>query len=60
MKLGNLVADRWLDGRGSGKTLSSAVTGEPVATLSSDGIDFAAMLEHARQFGGANLHPRPR
>ena len=55
MKLGNLVADRWLDGRGSGKTLSSAVTGEPVATLSSDGIDFAAMLEHARQVGGANL-----
>ncbi len=55
MKLGNLVADRWLDGGGSGKTLSSAVTGEPVATLSSDGIDFAAMLDHARRVGGANL-----
>ncbi len=55
MRLGNLVADRWQDGRGSGKTLSSAVTGEPVATLSSDGIDFAAMLDHARRVGGANL-----
>ena len=55
MKLGNLVADRWLDGSGSGRTLTSAVTGEPVASLTSDGIDFAAMLEHARRVGGAGL-----
>lgn len=55
MKLGNFVADGWLDGHGPGKPLASAVTGAPVAAISSDGIDFAAMLDHARQVGGANL-----
>ncbi len=55
MKLGNLAQDRWIEGDGNGKALSSAVTGEPIANITSDGLDFRAMLEHARKVGGANL-----
>ena len=49
MKLGNLAEDRWIEGAGDGKALSSAVTGEPIARISSDGLDFRGMLEHARK-----------
>ena len=55
MKLGNLAQDRWIEGDGDGKALSSAVTGEPIASISSDGLDFRGMLEHARTVGGAHL-----
>jgi len=55
MKLGNLVLDRWVEGDGDGTTLSSAVTGEPVAKITSEGIDFADVLTHARRVGGPNL-----
>jgi oxepin-CoA hydrolase/3-oxo-5,6-dehydrosuberyl-CoA semialdehyde dehydrogenase len=55
MKLGNLVQDRWVEGDGDGRVLTSAVTGDPVATITSDGIDFAAMLNHAKSVGGPNL-----
>ena len=55
MKLGNLVQDRWVDGGGEGRVLTSAVSGEPVATISSDGLDFGAILGHAKSVGGPNL-----
>ena len=55
MKLGNLALDRWIEGDGNGKTLTSAVSGDPVAAITSDGLDFGAMLEHARKVGGPNL-----
>jgi oxepin-CoA hydrolase/3-oxo-5,6-dehydrosuberyl-CoA semialdehyde dehydrogenase len=55
MKLGNLAEDRWIEGGGDGKSLNSAVTGEPVASITSDGLDFRGMLEHARKVGGDNL-----
>ena len=55
MKLGNLAQDRWIQGDGDGQPLSSAVTGEPIATISSDGLDFRGMIEHARTIGGRNL-----
>ncbi|MDH3304314.1 MAG: phenylacetic acid degradation bifunctional protein PaaZ [Gammaproteobacteria bacterium] len=55
MKLGNLVKDRWVEGDGDGTVLTSAVSGEPVATITSDGLDFAEMLGYARTVGGKNL-----
>ena len=55
MKLGNLAQDRWIEGDGDGKALSSAVTGDPIASITSDGLDFRGMLEHARKVGGTNL-----
>lgn len=55
MKLGNLVKDQWVEGDGDGTVLTSAVNGDPVASITSEGLDFHGMLEHARNVGGANL-----
>ncbi|MDX1515929.1 MAG: phenylacetic acid degradation bifunctional protein PaaZ [Woeseiaceae bacterium] len=55
MKLGNLVQDRWVEGHGDGRPLASAVSGDTLAHISSDGLDFADMLDYARTVGGANL-----
>jgi oxepin-CoA hydrolase/3-oxo-5,6-dehydrosuberyl-CoA semialdehyde dehydrogenase len=55
MKLGNLAQDRWIEGDGDGRTLASAVDGEVVASITSDGLDFGGMLEYARTVGGNNL-----
>jgi oxepin-CoA hydrolase/3-oxo-5,6-dehydrosuberyl-CoA semialdehyde dehydrogenase len=55
MKLGNLVLDQWIDGDGDGTVLTSAVNGEPLARITSAGLDFAGVLEHARGVGGSNL-----
>ena len=55
MKLGNFVQDQWLDGDGDGTQLRSAVSGDRIARITSDGLDFEAILEHARRVGGRNL-----
>ena len=54
-KLGNLVLDRWVDGDGDGNILTSAVDGEAIAAITSDGLDFKDILDHARTVGGSNL-----
>jgi oxepin-CoA hydrolase/3-oxo-5,6-dehydrosuberyl-CoA semialdehyde dehydrogenase len=54
-KLGNLVADQWIDGDGDGTVLLSAVSGQPLAAITSSGIDFQDVLEHARSVGGPHL-----
>ena len=54
-KLGNLVADRWVEGTGDGKVLTSAVSGEPVASITSNGLDFKSILDYAKTVGGPNL-----
>jgi oxepin-CoA hydrolase/3-oxo-5,6-dehydrosuberyl-CoA semialdehyde dehydrogenase len=54
-KLGNLVLDRWVDGEGDGNMLTSAVDGEAIAAITSDGLDFKDILHHARTVGGSNL-----
>jgi oxepin-CoA hydrolase/3-oxo-5,6-dehydrosuberyl-CoA semialdehyde dehydrogenase len=55
MKLGNLAQGRWIEGDGDGKPLASAVNGDLVAQITSDGLDFGGMLEYARSEGGSNL-----
>ena len=54
-KLGNLVADRWIEGDGDGNILTSAVSGEPVASITSNGLDFKSILDYAKTVGGPNL-----
>lgn len=51
----NYAADAWTAGTGTPAQLRSAVTGEVVAQTGSDGLDFAAMLTHARSVGGPAL-----
>jgi oxepin-CoA hydrolase / 3-oxo-5,6-dehydrosuberyl-CoA semialdehyde dehydrogenase len=48
------IAGRWF-APDSGTPVYDAVTGEPVAEVSSDGIDFAAALAYGRQVGGPAL-----
>ena len=55
MKLQNYASGAWVEGSDDGRELTSAVDGRPVATISSSGVDFAAMLDHARKTGGPNL-----
>jgi len=45
----------WITGGGTGTALYHAVTGEQIGLASSDGLDFAAMLEHGRTVGGPAL-----
>jgi oxepin-CoA hydrolase/3-oxo-5,6-dehydrosuberyl-CoA semialdehyde dehydrogenase len=54
-KLGNLVADRWVEGDGEGSTLYNAITGEVISTASTQGLDIAKMYEFARETGGHAL-----
>jgi oxepin-CoA hydrolase/3-oxo-5,6-dehydrosuberyl-CoA semialdehyde dehydrogenase len=55
LKLLNYAGDRWIAGDGSQAEIESAVTGETMALTGSGGIDFAAMLHHARTVGGPAL-----
>ncbi len=55
LKLLNYAADRWVAGDGSPAPVMSAVTGEVIAETGSGGLDFAAMLDHARRVGGPAL-----
>ena len=54
-KLQSYAQGTWVEGTGKGTTLHHAVTGEPVATASSDGVDFKGMLEYGRTTGGPTL-----
>ena len=54
-KLGNYILGRWVTGDGDGQTLYNAVTGEPIAAATTKGLDFADILDYARNKGNSNL-----
>ncbi len=53
--LESYVQGQWQSGDGAGSPLVSAVNGAPIASISSSGLDFRAVLDHARRIGGPNL-----
>jgi len=53
--LQNFAEGKWVPGSGGLAELRSAIDGEVVALTSSQGLDFAAMLKHAREEGGPTL-----
>ena len=53
--LSSYAQEEWHSAPDSGTMLTHAVTGEPVAVVSSQGLDFADMLRYARQVGGPAL-----
>jgi oxepin-CoA hydrolase / 3-oxo-5,6-dehydrosuberyl-CoA semialdehyde dehydrogenase len=53
--LQNFAEDKWVAGNGGMAELRSAVNGDVVALTSSQGIDFSAMLQFAREHGGLAL-----
>jgi len=55
MRLESYVAGRWRGGEGRATVLLDASTGQPVAEAGSEGIDFRAVLAHAREVGGPAL-----
>ncbi|MGB8328228.1 MAG: phenylacetic acid degradation bifunctional protein PaaZ [Steroidobacteraceae bacterium] len=55
MQLQSYVCGQWRAGRSEGTALRDATTGEVIARASSEGLDFRAVLEHARAAGGPAL-----
>ncbi|MGZ8286817.1 MAG: phenylacetic acid degradation bifunctional protein PaaZ [Allosphingosinicella sp.] len=55
LKLLNYAQDQWYGAESGLAPVESAVTGEVVAETGSGGLDFAAMLDHARRVGGPAL-----
>jgi oxepin-CoA hydrolase/3-oxo-5,6-dehydrosuberyl-CoA semialdehyde dehydrogenase len=55
MKLENYIEGKWITGKGEGKPLFHAVTGEQVALADSSGIDFGSMLNYSRTIGSPAL-----
>jgi oxepin-CoA hydrolase/3-oxo-5,6-dehydrosuberyl-CoA semialdehyde dehydrogenase len=54
-QLQSFIAGRWQAGTGTPIALRDATTGEVIANASSDGLDIASSLTHAREVGGTNL-----
>ncbi len=55
IKLGNFISGKWIDGDGDGQLLFNAVTGAPIASATTKGIDFAAAVNYARTIGNPAL-----
>ncbi len=55
MKLENYINGNWITGDGEGQQLYNAVTGEPVATATTSGLDFKQILEYGRTVGNPAL-----
>ncbi len=54
-KIQHYIAGQWMEGAGDGDMLHHAITGEPVATHTIQGIDFKLAYDHARRVGNPAL-----
>src|ERR1700748_1138768 len=54
-KLGNYFTGSWITGDGDGQPLYNAYNGEIITHASTKGLDFAAILDYARQTGNPAL-----
>jgi len=55
MNVQSFAEGKWHTGTGTPRPVYHAVIGEPVAEVSSEGLDFAAMLRYGREVGGPKL-----
>ena len=55
MKLENYITGKWITGDEDGQQLFNAVTGKPVASASTKGLDFKLILEYGREVGNPAL-----
>lgn len=55
MNLQNYALGKWVEGADKGQLLYNAITGDVVASASSEGLDFKSMLDYARKTGGSRL-----
>ena len=54
-QLENYIAGQWVNGDGDGQVLYNAVTGEPIYSATTKGLDFKSMLDYGRQVGNPAL-----
>lgn len=54
-KLENYITGRWITGDGEGQPLYNAVTGDVIASATTKGLDFKAILDYARTTGNPAL-----
>src|SRR5690242_7476179 len=54
-KLENYVSGNWITGDGEGQALYDAVSGETLCYASTKGLDFAGILQYAREKGNTAL-----
>lgn len=55
LALENYILGKWIKGDGEGQALYNAVTGDAIATASTKGLDFASILQYAREKGNPAL-----
>ncbi|MEP6616943.1 MAG: phenylacetic acid degradation bifunctional protein PaaZ [Ginsengibacter sp.] len=55
LKLGNYITGRWIEGDGEGQQLYNAINGDVIASATTKGLDFAAILHYARTVGNPAL-----
>ncbi len=55
MKLANYISGNWITGDGEGQQLFNAVTGDPIASATTAGLDFKQILEYGRTVGNPAL-----
>ena len=55
LKLENYISGHWITGNEEGQQLYNAVSGEPIATASTRGLDFKSITEYARTTGNPAL-----
>jgi oxepin-CoA hydrolase / 3-oxo-5,6-dehydrosuberyl-CoA semialdehyde dehydrogenase len=55
MAIENYILGKWITGDGSGIELHNAVNGTLISTASSEGLDYADILDYGRKVGGAAL-----
>lgn len=51
----NYIQGEWVSGSGSELELHNAINGELIGTASSEGLDYASIMDHARKVGGPAL-----
>lgn len=54
-KLENFIEGKWITGDGEGQPLYNAINGEPIASVTTKGLDFAGMLHFGRTTGNLAL-----
>lgn len=55
MKLENYIGGKWITGDGDGQLLFNAVTGEAIASATTQGLDLKSMADYARKKGNPAL-----
>ena len=53
--LQHYIMDEWCTPDGSTQTLTNAIDGAPLFEISTQGVDFNSVFQHARAFGGCAL-----